>query len=108
MNQYGHPFDKWVYSMQFYESIVCFHVDRPKCFFGKTVENGKTLTDAKDLHFEDHYRMMRPFIKVKLKLESFMRFLGIEGIKNIIAPPYRKVYKYIFGFKEKRILKKYF
>lgn len=69
-NHYG----KCVYSVNFFESIVCFHVDRNKCFTSAPVSNHGITEDAKDFRHkgtwkEFFFRVQRvlnkvPFLRV--------------------------------------------
>ena len=43
-----------VYSCSFYESIVCFHVDRTKCFISKPTNNHGTRPVSRDFRYEKY------------------------------------------------------
>jgi hypothetical protein len=47
------PLKEVVYSLGFYESIVCFHVDRKKCFASASTSNGGVSSNAQDFRFRE-------------------------------------------------------
>lgn len=47
------PYKKFVYSIQFFESIVCFHINRAKCLDSDIVTNKGKFTNASDFRHKN-------------------------------------------------------
>lgn len=46
------PYKNHVSSIQFYESIVCFHIDRTKCIVNKSITNKGITVGARDYRYK--------------------------------------------------------
>lgn len=66
----SNPLAKEIYSVSFYESIVCFNIDREKCFSSTTTSNNGISLEAKDYRHEDskleHVATVRQLLSAKL------------------------------------------
>ena len=47
------PLNRFIWSAAFYESMVCFHVDRRKCFVSELISNRGATDEAVDFRYED-------------------------------------------------------
>jgi hypothetical protein len=47
------PLNKYIYSIQFYESIVAFQINRDKCFESEWATNGGVSLEAEDYRYTD-------------------------------------------------------
>jgi len=95
--------NKAVYSMHIYESIVCFNIDRAKCFVGLPISNQGISFNAEDFrHHGSSLSKAKSFLALKLK------FLQNIGLINSCAI---KLFELMFSVKSKlqsAKLKKYF
>jgi hypothetical protein len=73
------PLRNVIYSMTVYETIVCFNIDREKCFVSSPTYNGGISSNAEDFVYQD--RLTKSLCKViflpfgiKLSARSFFRF----------------------------------
>ena len=82
-----------IYSVQFFDSIVCFNINRTLCIKSKLLKNGGEISKATDFR---HYGFLRHFIENKFISDSlkksvfiktllkyfFYKFQNIKLIKN--------------------------
>jgi hypothetical protein len=59
-----------VYSCAFYESIVCFHVDRRKCFISTPTINSDIEPRSRDFRYEKYRSRIIPHARLKSWLRS--------------------------------------
>ncbi len=64
------PVRNLVYSCAFYESIVCFHVDRSKCFISTPTINSDVEPRSRDFRYEKYKARIVPHARVKSWLRS--------------------------------------
>lgn len=73
VNVSENPLKNAIYSMTVYDSIVCFSIDREKCFVSSLLSNGGITSDAVDFVYQD---------RVSQKLNNLLtKFFGVFGIK---------------------------
>lgn len=92
-----------VYSVTFYESIVCFNVDRRKCFVSSPTSNNGISFDAED--YRDHGSQLH------LLKDFFGRRFDFLNRSELITRLSRKVFRIALSTKSKLAsakLKKYF
>lgn len=86
------PFKDIIYSISYYESIVCFHIDRERCFVSKLLSNGGITSNAVDFVYEDRLSkrlsdaltaMFKPF-GIKVSAQRFFRFFEDFSINRRI------------------------
>lgn len=101
-NTYG----QLVYSIAFYESIVCFHIDESKCFASRPTTNNGISAGAIDFRHEDSgqkqlFSMQRLLGKKfsALKRVPIIKFIGNQVF---LAP------KYLLSLRKSASLKKLF
>ncbi len=94
-NTYGNN----VYSVSFYESIVCLHIDRKKCFTPAPVTNNGASENAKDFRY-------------KGTLQEFLfrsrRVLNKIPLIGFVANPVCNFFIFAASRKESFSIKKYF
>jgi hypothetical protein len=61
---------KTVYSSSFYESIICFHVDRAKCFLSVPTINSESEPRSRDFRYEKYKNRFVPEARIKSWLRS--------------------------------------
>jgi len=96
-------FNKKIYSINFYESIVAVNIDSKKCLNASVLSNnGKNREKVYDARNEDYSPSINRFIK-----KYFPKIMKLAGIKKILRYFF---YKYNFFIKIKYYLKlkKYF
>ena len=96
---YGKESDTRIWSIQIYESIVAFKINKKaSSLLSKLIDNSGIKDNAKDLRHADNYAMQK--IDTFIKLNNFIKY--IPGWKIV----YRSL-RYIF-IKNKFSAKKYF
>jgi len=70
-----------VYSVGFYESIVCFYIDRIKCIRGVPTSNSGKSSHAEDFRYKDS-------ILDKIRLKSRVVFFLVMWLKNLKLKKY--------------------
>ena len=61
LNNFYYSLNKYVYSIQIFESIVCFHISKENCYMNKLVNNKKFSYDFDD--YRDYRRGNLEFVK---------------------------------------------
>jgi len=83
------PMAQWVSSVEFLESIVCFHVNRGECFVSTPTTNYGATRDAVD--FRHHGTLGQGFGSLRRKL--FVKFNNLEPNSRV-----RRVATALFSF----------
>lgn len=99
--------NKIVYSINFYESIVCFNVDRKKCFVGSSTSNRGQSSNAQDYRHHES-RLNRIISKIKSFLVRRFRFLKKSGFEKYGSRKFRKIILPIASKLSSLKLKKFF
>lgn len=87
LNASSNPLKAFVYSVTFYESIVCFRVDRKKCFTSEITSNNGISINAED--YRNHSTLTDKAIKswnlrlACLQENRIFRDMGKMIVKNI-------------------------
>ena len=100
------PLVNIVYSMSFYESIVCFKIDRTKCKPSVLLSNGGETVLAQDFRYNDS-RIGRLF-EIQRNLKARFHFLSsVPLVRNVARHAFQFVY---FTHQKRRSskLRKYF
>lgn len=93
----SNPFRHLIYSINFYESIVCFNVDREKCFVSALTSNDGISSNAADFVYETHVSqalsnwltaIFRPF-GIKVSARRFFRRFENMAINRRIRQYFR-------------------
>lgn len=92
----ANPFRDIIYSIQCYESMVCFHIDRTKCFSSWQTSNNGITSDAVDYVYEDRLSQ-----RVSNFLTAIFKPLGIKFSA-------KRFFRYFENVSVNRRLKKYF
>ena len=99
-------FKDCVYNVSFYESIICFRIDRAKCFANFPVWNEGVTFNAEDFWDKDKtpgaIDRARDFVKAKASIVE-----NNPALREPLKKAYRKIFKVKSGM-EFRKLKKYF
>ena len=84
--KYNFSLNKFIYSIQTYESIVCFHVCRKRCFKNKAVSNNKIKSKIVDFRhgaYASKFQVYRKFIPSK-KIRGFLKTI-LGRIQNKLS-----------------------
>ena len=67
------PLNKYIYFLEFFESIVAFNIDQKKCFENYTIKNQGKFHDIKDLRHNDRSTLQKllRFKFIKYFIEKF-------------------------------------
>jgi hypothetical protein len=96
VNVSENPLKNAIYSMTVYDSIVCFSIDREKCFVSSLLSNGGITSDAVDFVYQDRFSQ---------KLNSLLtKLYSVFGIKFSARGFFRYFENFFINIK----LKKYF
>ena len=88
--------NNYVYSINFYESIVCFNIDRRKCFLNSETSNNGITSNAVDYRYDD---------KISTLYSDYLsRIFNSIGLKFSS----KKLFRYIEKFFVNNKIKKYF
>lgn len=90
------PLKQAIYSMTIYDSIVCFSIDREKCFVSSLLSNGGITSDAVDFVYQDRFSQKLNGLLTKL--------FNVFGIKFSARGFFRYFENFFINIK----LKKYF
>ncbi len=55
LNIKSSKFKNYVHSIEYFDSIVCYKIDRSKCITGVSTNNGGVSSDAKDFRYKDSF-----------------------------------------------------
>lgn len=59
LNNFNFSLNKHVYSIQTFESIICFHISKKRSFINRPVSNNKTTSNIEDLRYG------KPIVKIQ-------------------------------------------
>jgi hypothetical protein len=76
-------YENFVYSLSFYESIVCFHIDSERCFKNSDTRNNGTSVAAED--FRHASSSLSIVGNVRIKLLNSLAFLRKYKLAKMIA-----------------------
>jgi hypothetical protein len=98
LNKYNFSLNKYIYSIQIFESIVCFNVSKKKCYINKPINNNKFVSGIEDLRYGS--LILKPprnllFLKKFLLLKKIVSFLRLK-IARIINKRSTKEIKIYF------------
>lgn len=98
VNASKNPLKNAIYSMSVYDSIVCFNIDREKCFVSSLplISNGGIASNPADFTYNDKYSH-----KLSSYLSNLFKTFGIKFSS-------RKLFRYFENIYINRKLKKYF
>lgn len=84
-----------VYSCTFYESIVCFHIDRKKCFVSTSTVNNGVKPNSRDFRYEKYklgidkrkpiQSLLRSVVLIILRMVSLILFRGSKILLEKIS-----------------------
>jgi hypothetical protein len=92
-NQFNFSLNRYIYSVQFFESIVAFEIDKKKCNLNNLISNAGQDSKISDLTWEGNE------IKIK-KIKNFL--------KNVPFIRFNKFTNYIKNKVNNKTIKKYF
>ena len=96
--KFKYSLNDYVYSIQFFESIVVFEIDRNLCYFNNTVTNDKKNHNIKDLRYnlniEDLFQknFFKKF-KILRKINEYYRIIKIRNLNNKNLKKFKKFFK---------------
>jgi hypothetical protein len=106
VNASNNPLSNAIYSISIYESIVCFKIDREKCFVNSPVSNNGISVGAEDFRYRDGN--LGRVAAAKKMLASKLNFLEqIPSVKRAAKIFFRTIY-YLHYRSTSFKLKKYF
>jgi hypothetical protein len=73
--------NKFIYSIQTYESVVCFHIDRARCKINKPLSNKSNIKINNEIN-DCHYRAPK-YEKLRLKFQYLKKIYFLKKIINI-------------------------
>lgn len=91
IGKFKYSLNKYIYSIQYFESLAVFHVDKRLCIANKLVKNKGVTSDIKDLRWRSSVNFIKYNSLIIKKI--FIYKILIKFIKNFI---YIKNYKYYF------------
>jgi 23S rRNA U2552 (ribose-2'-O)-methylase RlmE/FtsJ len=71
--------NKFIYSIQTYESVVCFHIDRSRCKINKRLNNKKIYHEIKDYRYGAN-----KYEKLRLKFQYLKKIYFLRRIIDIL------------------------
>jgi hypothetical protein len=76
LDSFNYSLNKYIYSIQTFESVVCFHVSRKRCYINKIITNKKFSYKNKDFRYSG---------VINLEIEKILLFLEkIFLLRNIV------------------------
>lgn len=69
--------NNFVYSIEFFESIVVFKIDRERCEINTKEDNGGILSNIKDMRFEEYSSLNIFFSKIKRIIKEKIKYLEL-------------------------------
>jgi 23S rRNA U2552 (ribose-2'-O)-methylase RlmE/FtsJ len=97
-NKFNFSLNKYIWSIQTFESIVCLHINRKRCLKNKSVTNNGTLSGIQDMRYNlknvNYSNTKLSFLKKVYffkKIVNFVR-LKIKIIKNKLSTQEIKIY----------------
>ena len=103
----GSLYDKFVYSVEFFESIVCLHINREKCFRNFGVSNSGKTFNAKDYRDIDNIINTETHVKDYFKYNAPI-FDKFPSLRSNLRSVYWKVFSLRSNIEFRKRLKKHF
>lgn len=75
-------YNKSIYSICVFDSIVAFRIDRPKCIESKLISNNKETSDAEDFRFKDIERSLWLTIRFSSKISKFIKKVLVKYLNK--------------------------
>tara|TARA_B110000259_G_scaffold109990_1_gene125762 strand:- start:373 stop:1206 length:834 start_codon:yes stop_codon:yes gene_type:complete len=96
--------NKYIYSIEYFESIVVFKIDLNRCYFNEPITNNQDSFN----HLDYRYGNNKKINYLKNKLRFLKRNILIKKLSLICVNKFLKYYKILKNSSETKIYKKYF
>jgi hypothetical protein len=98
LNNFYFSLNKYIYSIQIFESIVCFHISKERCYMNKKIVNKKLSYKIEDYRYHDIISQ-----KTVKKFRFLKKIILIREIFHFI----KKYIVYKYSVKNNKIISAY-
>lgn len=86
LQYYKSKFNKFIYSIEFYESIVAFRINREKCIISEWTSNSGVSIDAQDLRYSESKLQQLSF-----SIAAIFKYFGLKFSMNTFIKKYENI-----------------
>ena len=99
-------YSDYIYSVNFFESIICFNIDRAKCYTSSVINNGGLRDSVSDYRYKNtSFDKIDSLFSTKGKILTYLsRFIVLKKLKLIFVRELHAIFAHYRLFK----LRKYF
>jgi len=101
-NKFKNSLNNYVYSIQYFESLVCFIINQKLCIENKKIDNKGTNFDHLDFRFEDNKNNF--FFKIKKKYFFLKKYWFARATYRMLF----NIYLFFFNKRKNKKIAKYF